>query len=114
MEGYKKCERWKVKAGVTVKKQARKSARVWSKAKPKAQTNANANAKEINLKRREGLKVEKRMKGEINCWGVLLYLDQHLLSLLENFKSCEESQIRNCHVYIWIRQKRITKKLKVI
>ena len=71
MEGYKKCERWKVKAGVTVKKQARKSARVWSKAKPKANVNVNAKAK--NLKRREGSTVEKMMKGEINCRGVPLF-----------------------------------------
>ena len=44
----------------------RKNARAWSKAQTSA--NANANAKEINRKSRGRSKVEKRMKGEINCW----------------------------------------------
>ena len=81
---------------------SRKSARVWSKAKAKAQTSANA--KEINLKRRKGSKVEKRMKGEINCWGVPLFLDQHFVSLTRKHSRIEQEDN-------YIRQKRIAEKL---
>ena len=76
--------RWKVKAGVTVMESARKSARVWSWGKTKPKTQTNANAKEINFKRREGSQVEKGMKGEINCWGVPLFWINILCHLLEN------------------------------